>query len=55
MLWLLHMKIWTFVVALVAMTFFSLLLRFGFTFFTFLRWARSVIAGRRKAAKPWWV
>ncbi len=54
MLWLLHMKIWTFVVALIAMAFFSLLLRFGFTVSTFLRWARAKIAGSRKAAKPWW-
>lgn len=54
MLWLLHFKVWTFIVAILAMGFFSLLLRFGFTVNTFLRWVRTTIAGRRKAAIPWW-
>jgi intracellular multiplication protein IcmT len=55
MLWLLHMKIWTFTVAIVAAIFFSILLRFGFTISIFFRWARAMIAGKRKAAIPWWV
>jgi intracellular multiplication protein IcmT len=55
MMWLLHMRWWTFFVALTAMAFFSLLLRFGFTVTIFLRWMRTTIAGRRKAARPWWV
>lgn len=54
MLWMLHIKLWTFVVAIIAMGFFSLLLRFGFTVSTFFRWLRATIAGRRKAALPWW-
>lgn len=55
MVWILHMKVWSFVLAIIAMAFFSLLLRFGFTVSTFLRWLRSTIGGRRKAAIPWWV
>lgn len=55
MVWLLHMKVWTFVLAIIATAFFSLLLRYGFTVSTFLRWLRATIAGKRKAAIPWWV
>jgi intracellular multiplication protein IcmT len=54
LLWMLHIKLWTFIIAIIAMAFFSLLLRFGFTVTTFLRWLRTTIAGRRKAALPWW-
>lgn len=54
MVWILHMKLWTFILAILAVAFFSLLLRFGFTLSTFLRWLRSIIAGRRKSAIPWW-
>jgi intracellular multiplication protein IcmT len=55
LLWMVHMKTWTFTVALITMAFFSLLLRFGFTVSIFLRWIRAIVAGRRKAAIPWWV
>jgi intracellular multiplication protein IcmT len=51
----LHITLWTFIVVVIAMIFFTLLLRFGFTISIFLRWVRSTIAGRRKAAIPWWV
>ncbi len=54
MVWLLHWSWWTLIFALIAMGFFSLLLRFGFTVSVFLRWLRSSIAGPRRAAKPWW-
>jgi len=53
-LWLFHLKLWTFIVAVIAMAFFSLLLRFGFTVAIFSRWMRAKIAGPRKAAIPWW-
>jgi intracellular multiplication protein IcmT len=54
LLWMFHFKWWTLIVAVIAMAFFSLLLRFGFTVTTFLRWLRAIIAGPRKAAIPWW-
>lgn len=54
LLFLLHIKIWTFAVALAAMIFFSILNRYGFSVDVFLRWFRSRIAGRRKIAVPWW-
>lgn len=55
LLWMLHAKLWTFILAIFAMAFFSLLLRFGLTVTIFLRWLRTTIAGKRKAAIPWWV
>lgn len=51
---LLHIRLWTFVFAVVATIFFSLLERFGFSPAVFLRWLRSYIAGPRKIAQPWW-
>lgn len=54
LLWLLHIRLWTFVVAVVAIIGLSLLERFGFSVVVFLRWFRSALAGRRKVARPWW-
>lgn len=51
---LLHIRIWTFLMALVAMVFFGLIERYGFTLGVFLRWLRCYIGGNRKFAKPWW-
>ena len=54
-LFLLHIQIWTLCVAVVAMMFFSVLNRYGFTPIVFLRWVRSTIAGSRKLTIPWWM
>jgi intracellular multiplication protein IcmT len=51
---LVHIKWWTFIVAMIAIGFFTLLLRFGFTVAIFLRWIRTAIGGKRKTAQPWW-
>lgn len=51
---LLHIRLWTFVLAVVATGFFAALERYGFTVTVFLRWIRSFIAGPRKIAQPWW-
>lgn len=51
---LLHIRIWTFIVAVITMVSFGLLERFGFTVSVFLRWLRSYVAGPRKIAQPWW-
>jgi len=53
-LFLLHIRIWTAVVALLATCFFALLERNGFTVSVFLRWLRSSLAGPRKNSMPWW-
>lgn len=53
-LFLLHIKLWTFIIAVLATLFFTMLNRFGYSVEVFLRYARAVVAGRRKMAIPWW-
>lgn len=54
LLWLLHMRVWSFILAIVAMTFFALLEKYGFTLSVFTRWFRNFLAGPHKSAQPWW-
>ncbi len=54
LLFLLHIRLWSFILALSAMAFFGLLERYGFSVTVFLRWIRSVLAGPRKMAIAWW-
>lgn len=54
LIFLLHIRVWTFVLALVAMAFFGLLEHYGFSLIVFLRWVRTVLAGNHKVAIPWW-
>ncbi|MCH9744108.1 MAG: IcmT/TraK family protein [Gammaproteobacteria bacterium] len=54
-LFLMYMRIWTLVVAVGTMMFFTILNRYGFSPIVFLRWLRSILAGRRKMAIPWWM
>lgn len=51
---LFHIRLWTFILAVVATVFFTALERYGFTLMVFLRWLRAFIAGNRKIAQPWW-
>lgn len=53
--WLMHLRLWTFILALVATAFFAVLNRYGFTPIVFGRWLRSTLAGRRKMSAPWWL
>lgn len=53
-LFLLHIKLWTFIVTLTLVIFFAVLERFKFTVPIFLRWLRSTIAGKHRVAHPWW-
>ncbi len=55
LLFLIHIRMWTFIVAVVAMSFFTLLNKYGFSVEVFLRWFRSLLAGPRKMAIPWWM
>lgn len=51
---LIHITWWTFICALIATLFFSLIAKFGFTVPVFFRWLRLLIAGSRKiAVLPW--
>jgi intracellular multiplication protein IcmT len=52
---LMHIRIWTFALAMLAWVFFSILNRYGFTIPVFFRWLRAAIAGRRKMSRPWWM
>jgi len=53
-LFLLHVRQWTFFLALGAIIFFGILERFSFTVPIFLRWLRSSFAGPiRIANSPW--
>lgn len=49
-----HIRLWTFLVALVATLFFTALERYGFSVAVFMRWIRAYVAGPRKIANPWW-
>lgn len=54
LLFLLHIRVWSFALAVIAMSFFTLIERYGFTVTVFLRWIRTTLAGPRKIASPWW-
>lgn len=53
-LFLIHIRWWTFITVIIAILFFSILERYGFRLKVFLIWARSTIAGKRKMSHPWW-
>ena len=55
LIFIVHIRLWTFVVAIATMMFFTILNRYGFSPIVFLRWIRSSLAGRRKIAIPWWM
>lgn len=54
LIFLLHIRMWTFLLAIATTAFFTVLSRYGFSIPIFLRWFRGFIAGPRKYAIPWW-
>lgn len=54
LLFLLHIRIWTFVLCVCICLFFGLLNRFGFSLPVFLRLLRSFLAGNVRHVHPWW-
>lgn len=52
---LIHIRLWTMILAVSAMVFFAILHRYGFTVAVFGRWFVSLLAGKRKVAAPWWL
>lgn len=50
----LHIRWWTFCLAVLTTLFFALLERFGFTIPVFKRWLRIFMGGKYKFARPWW-
>lgn len=53
-LFLLHIRQWTFFLSIATIVFFGVLERFNFTLPVFLRWIKSNLAGPVKTAKPPW-
>ena len=51
---LLHMRLWTFILSLVFTLFFIILEKFKFTLPVFGRWIKATLAGPLRMAKPWW-
>lgn len=54
-IFLVHISWGTLIFAIVTSVFFSLLTRRGFTMVIFGRWVRTLLAGPRKIAQPWWL
>jgi len=54
LLFLLHIRWWTFTIAVISIVFFGILEHYGFTVPVFLRTVRTFLAGPRKIAIPWW-
>ncbi len=55
LVFLLHIKLWSFILALAATVFFAALERYGFRLTVFLRWLRNRMAGNRKVSRSWWI
>lgn len=51
---LVHIRLWTFLLAIITMGFFGLIEKYGFSVSVFGRLLRSYIAGPHKIAQPWW-
>lgn len=51
---LMHMRLWTFILSLVLTFFFIILEKFKFTLPVFSRWLKATLAGPLRTAKPWW-
>lgn len=54
LLFLMHMRLWTFILAIITMVFFALLEKYGFTVIVFGRWLRNFLAGPYKFSQAWW-
>jgi len=54
LIFLLHIRYWTFFLAIGTMIFFGILEKFKFRMPVFLRLIRSFLAGKRRVAYPWW-
>lgn len=50
---LLHIKLWTFILACCVCVFFMILNKFGFTVPVFFRWLRSFLAGNYRYTRFW--
>ena len=51
---LVHIRLWTFIVAVATTGFFALIEKYGFSVAVFMRLIRAYIAGPRKISQPNW-
>ena len=54
LLFLTHIRLWTFVLAAMTTIIFAAIEHFGFSTQVFARMIRGFFAGKRKLSKPWW-
>lgn len=52
-LFLLHIRLWTFFLACSICVFFMVLNRFGFTVVVFFRWLRAFLIGNNRLSRSW--
>jgi len=52
---LVHIQVWTGLLALINIIFFSIIEHYGFNIPVFFRWLRTNIAGPIKLSQPWWI
>lgn len=53
-IFLMHIRWWTAIIALVSLVFFGFIEHYGFSVPVFFRWLRCFLAGPRKISFPWW-
>lgn len=53
-IFLMHIRVWTGVLVIVSALFFGFIEHYGFTVPVFLRWLRSLLAGKVRSSIPWW-
>ena len=54
-LFVMHIRWWTFFLCIGCILFLAILERFGFTITVFRRLARVYLAGNHRVARPWWI
>ena len=53
LVFMLHIRLWTFIICCAICGFFALLNRFGFTLPVFGRWLKTFFGGKERSARPW--
>jgi len=54
LLFLIHMRWWTFFICLFTTAFFGILNKFGFSPPVFLRWLKVFFGGKQRLVRSWW-
>jgi intracellular multiplication protein IcmT len=55
LLFIVHIRLWTFIFAILAMLFLTALNHYGFSIPIFFRLVRNFAAGKRRLVIPWWM